>query len=361
MKRILLTTVCGQDKTNYITDLRSKLPGAFILGIDMAIDKDHYVPRELDVAIKSPHGGSSEYESFIDEVIEKYNIDTVIPCSDPETVFFMDYYKNKRPGLKYVGTHSLCDLSSIYNKPICNQVLKDSALQELRIPHTEVLYSFNQIDTMVEQFGTVVIKPARGYGSRGLMVVSKDVNDFEQIMMKGGSHWKSVDMAKNILEIGIKTGTSNLGDFLIQEYWSGESLNVECVVVNGEVHAIVPHLRSGYRWGRLDQGELIWDPKILACANDIAIAFNIHSGVFNFEANYVTEGSRDKIGLVEINPRVSAVHAQCKFLGYDIIQAEIDQANEVIPHKFLELDIKQELAGGTPKYFITESEVGDRV
>lgn len=366
---ILLTTALGSDKDNYIKDLRSKYPVSVIVGIDMAYDPQSSVPQyvspELSFMYKSPHGRDPKYLSFIKELVDAHNIDIIIPCSDPETITFMDSGYNEVP---VVGTNATTKLEDIYDKLECiniiNKWIDKSQSGILVTPMTSVLTSPDMLRHWISIKGTVVVKPLAGYGSRGLMIVSNETNDFNQIMMKGSSHQYSTEMAINILNSypGLEPGdTAWNGQFIVQEYWSGPSYNVECAVANGELVACVPHLRTGYRWGRLDEGTLVKSKVIEECAQNLIDALGITHGLFNFEANNTSETS-PLIGLVEVNPRVSAVHSQCKLLGYDMIDAGIQLALGNIPPSFDTNTIDTITNGGSVgyKYYITESEVGHK-
>lgn len=310
--KILITTANGQDKGNYIKCLRQLFPSATIVGADMNVE---FMDKNLNAIEQLPSGNSDDYVPALLQIIDNWSIDLVIPCSDPECIKIdanLDQFSHVN--LLMCKTDRRMALADIFDKTKCARALAGS--EHISVPETYA-YSDEFLSSMLldSVSNKVIIKPNNSYGSRGLMLVTYDHDD-RNVMKKHTSPLVSMKTAKQVVKDNPDT------QFIIQEYWSGPSINVECLVHAGELVACVPHLRTGYRWGRIDQAALIADSKILNACNSTMKLLGIVDGVFNLEVNY-TDSSRDMIGLIEVNPRVSAVHAQCRFLGYDMIKHSV--------------------------------------
>jgi len=122
-----------------------------------------------DLFYKVPYAEDKNYLSTLNDIIQKHNVDLVIPATDFE-VFYLSQQKEELLADVVVSTH---DTSAIY----LDKFLTFEHLNRHSIPFA----SAHLPSKFNNEFSNVILKPRKGRGSRGLHINPKDLSGFDDM------------------------------------------------------------------------------------------------------------------------------------------------------------------------------------
>ena len=176
---VLMTCVGGELAPQLIRELKfNSRHNIKVIGVDANIDAvGKYFCDEFSVV---PFGSDPDYSSTIQKLVHIHNVDLVIPTSDEEAVA-LSFSKNLivKQGCMLACVDSET-LSLLTDKAKTYHFLKE---QGVHVPETRIVNDYNSlkvtVESMYEEHGEVVVKPARARGGRGVHIISSSSGGVE--------------------------------------------------------------------------------------------------------------------------------------------------------------------------------------
>ncbi|TCV26776.1 ATP-grasp domain-containing protein [Vibrio crassostreae] len=252
-------------------------------------NKSHLIPK-------------ADEPSFIDEILKlciSENIDVLFPLVTKE---LFKLSKNK----ELFESNGIKVLSSDYQTmKVLNDkgaLLEHMKRNDLPIPDFIMANSKNELENSVIELGyptnPVVIKPARGNGSRGIRILDPSVDKYDLLFNhKPNSIYSSLDFVLQSI------GDNKIPEMVVSEFLPGDELTIDTVISNGEIIEILIRTRDEMRSGISISGRFIQDESIKKYIQDIISTFDKNSfeGAIGFQ---VKKSSRGQYLILESNPRI---------------------------------------------------------
>ena len=241
MKRVLFTSVGGLFSYDAVRALRNKNKSIFIAGVDI---NPKINPFFLDKFLVVPRVESSEkkYIKILKKICSKLKIKYLIPCSDSESLVISKYFSAfKKLGInlsvsEYKIAKIMTDKASMFDflskKGI--DVGKWKTVNSVRDLEKEIKYfKKNKVQ--------VIIKPRKGSGSRGVLIIDENKKFFSDLLEDksrfcGIGSWQAI-------KTEIKKRKTNLKNNLIMPYHNNDTYDVDCLAKNGQLINCIPRLR----------------------------------------------------------------------------------------------------------------------
>ena len=241
MKRVLFTSVGGLFSYDAVRALRKKNKSIFIAGVDI---NSKVNPFFLDKFLVVPKVKSSEkkYIKILKKICVKLRIKYLIPCSDGESlVISKNFSEFKKLGInlsvsEYKIAKTMTDKASMFDflSKEGIDVGKWRTINSIKDLEKEIKY-FKKNKTQV------IIKPRKGSGSRGVLIIDENKKIFKDLLEDksrfcGIGSWKAI-------KTEIRKRSANLKDNLIMPYHNNDTYDVDCLAKNGRLVVCVPRLR----------------------------------------------------------------------------------------------------------------------
>lgn len=232
MNSILLSPVGGQAMGGIIRYFKDKKK--FIIGLD---NNPHAIGRFfVDTFYQVPKVDDSEYRDKILDIIRNTRDLFFISWLDPEINFWNIQYQAGAIPKELVssfGFNFRKDFSTFYDKYYLSQLI-DS--QGLATPKTSLVRDYD-VDTSYPR----ILKPRIGFGSRGIVKINSEgeLNSLIHSLTRSGS----------------------IGEYIIQEFISGEEFTVDFFAQSGNLENCVIRERIEHRGVSL-RGEIVFKPEI---------------------------------------------------------------------------------------------------
>ena len=276
-----------------------------LIAADASVDVSDY--PMIDAAVSLPLASDHAYCSAIAEIVERHNIDVVLPLSEEECLVVSRMAELDQLNAEYIGI-SHDTLSIITDKMRCSKKLREAGID---VPNHRALTTLASIDTALSTLGypdqPVVLKPNSARGSRGFRIVSAKTNRLDEMARKGGPIFIDADQVKEVFA----GQEDKLKDYFLMEFLPNGSASVDLVAWNGEALGIFPHIRMGYAWGFVDHARITRNADIETYCAEVISELGLH-GMCNIEVGWRADGS---LSLIEVNGRTSATVAQNMLVG----------------------------------------------
>jgi carbamoyl-phosphate synthase large subunit len=123
-----------------------------------------------------PHGAATGYTDAITELVDRHNIDLVLPSSDEEAVTL----SKERKKIEDLGCQLACSSGStleiLSDKGNCYKHLASFGMRTpVWLPASNVEELDAAVDQLLAQVGEIVVKPAAQRGGRGVCVIRQDL------------------------------------------------------------------------------------------------------------------------------------------------------------------------------------------
>jgi carbamoyl-phosphate synthase large subunit len=298
MSNFLLTSIGSFSGKESIRRLKEK--GNFIVGIDINEEKNISESVDIDIFYTCPYITEKEkYTSFITNIIQKHNVDFIIPLTDLDVDFFSEFFTNK----------SIICLSSKKTIDVCRDKLNFYEL----LKNSK---SFNLIPTEIYNSKKsyqypIIIKKRRGRSSEGLI--------------------------KAFSSYDYNPDNPELKNYIVQPYIEGAIITCDLIrdKNNGIIYCFsrTENIRTKNGAGISVTG--FFDPVLNKVCSDLACVLDIKGAVC------VEFIKKDNIYyLMDINPRFSAGIAFTNLFGYDIVTNHIkcftgEKIEENINYRYL--------------------------
>lgn len=291
MKTILVSGASGIVGYGILRSLRKADPSLKLIGT--SIYDDSVAEAFCDVFELAPHSNDENYVEWLNGLVKKYSIDLIIPSIE------IDLYKwtENHDKIKASGT------TVLLNKIELIELCKDKwefykCLESEKSPYAIESHLTGNFEELKNKLGLpFLLKPRRGYASRGIVIV-KTEKDFDLHSQDLGS----ILIAQPIV------GNND------EEY----SASAFCDGVGG-YFASMTIKRKLARDGYTEKAEVVNLDEINSAMADLCKIFNpIGPTNFQFRAH------NGVMKLLEINPRISSSTSIRTAFGYNESQMAVD-------------------------------------
>lgn len=308
-----------------------------VIGVDVNIDAiGKYFCDEFSIV---PVGHDPNYSVKIQKLVELYNVDLVIPTSDEEAIAL----SSSRKLIEKNGCQLACveseTLSILNDKAKTYQFLKENGLH---VPATSIVKNYaslkETVESMYEEHGAVVIKPACARGGRGVHVVSSLSTDVEYFDDKREVH--------SNLTTFIDTLMHKLKEelpLIVMERLVEPVLDLDLLAWKGKAKRVVPRRRVNSAVP--NDGHILVEDEILMNLGEKLIELLRLSWLYDCDVMFDSKGNPC---VLELNPRQSgslavSIAAGIPMLddlislakGESILDIELPINRKVIPYKSL--------------------------
>lgn len=271
MKKILISAATSAVSYSIIKNLRKKY---YVFGIDSNKASFKFGKSYCDKFQISPKTTDRKYLSFIKKLLTK--VDIFIPFIDEE-LKILSFNKKK--------------LKKVYHKILISEV------NSIRLCNDKLLFNDfcikkNILTPKLVSFGNAVIKPRIGRGGKNIIITKdkKIINSF----------------------IGKKK-------YIIQKFIKGKEFSVDVLYSkDSKIKNIVCRERVSKSNVSLI-GKIIEDKKIINFISQISKHF-----FFKYLINYQIIKNKNKLYLIEINPRISGSIIFANYSGNNLLMQAVD-------------------------------------
>lgn len=304
--------------------IRETYPGISIHGID---EQDSMSARQYtDKFTRVPNGNSDEYVDAVLSLHSSDHFQVILPMSDEEALAL----SAQRDVFDDCGAYVLVNSHELTQ--LCrNKATLFAHLDSLGfdLPRWAEFRSAQEAVRALEEVGypesDVIIKPSESRGSRGFWVVTEKVKALDYLYGRDRVYIQQSWLMDLLNQL------SDAPSMVAMELLAGPQFSVDIL---GSAHApgqllgYAPHLRTGYRWGRLDRGRIDNFRGVEAEVIKITRLLGVQS-LANVEFG---EGRRGSLGLIEVNPRASATLALSARAGSNLLKWALDEVTDVSRH-----------------------------
>jgi biotin carboxylase len=280
-KRILVTSIGGNFSHDLIRALRMSKK-IFILGTDIKYTPNSYFLDKFE-KIPDPKIDREKYIKKLMYLCKKYKINFVFPCSENECVEISKNFKmlNKLKIKTSVSNFEI--MKNLIDKHILFKILKKN---KINVGEWFPLNNFNDLKKIVKKMGypnkKLVLKPRRGSGSKGVIILDSKVKVFKYLLndIKRFCGTGSLKAIRRELNINKK----NLSNYFVMPYYNDKTFDVDCLAKNGLMKLCVPRMRT-YQNALSPTNEgckIMNNKKIEKYCKDIIKALNIN-GACDFD------------------------------------------------------------------------------
>lgn len=307
---ILFTSAGGSLIPSEIVELRkSRLIDYRIIGVDAAPTIAHQ--QFFDAFYQVPYGNQPGYIERLCEIVIKETVDLVIPRSDEESLGIAA----AAPQIKKAGAEALVSsiscLTLIADKA---ETYKKLAKAGLTVPIFSVVHTVDDLGKALTDYGfpekTVVIKPARGRGGRGLAVLCGQDDP---------AKW----LGKGNREKRLKQ--SNIDPEILNGFISGKTVVMPClwapafdadVLSLGRELVVIPRKRGNPAGIPFRGNTVVADPELIDYCVKAAQILGL-DGLHDIDL--MTDPVTKKPVVLEVNPRPSGSLAATLAAGFPLI------------------------------------------
>lgn len=247
----------------------------------------------------------------LERIVVEYNIDFIIPISEPELRFFSKQNINK------IGEAQLIQASAEALKVGFDKLFTANFLKDENLPFP-VTQALDEVDS-VEKF-PVILKSRTGSGSSNVTVVFDN-------------------------EI-IRSFIGNKSDYIVQEFLDGDNGEYTCGVFRsseGLTRSII--LKRELMGGFTGYAEIIANEVITKLLHAVAEKLKLR-GSINIQLRLTSKGPV----IFEINPRFSSTVRFRDLLGFKDVQWSIEDMMDIPVSDYIETSIGKKIYKGFNEY-----------
>ena len=270
-------------------------PGCFILGTDA---NPNAVGRHFVDAFETvPFAEDAAYLDEIDALVERYEIDVVLPQTTRETMVLAGHPKA-----------AVSERAKEANDKVF--LLDESDQEDLNTPDWSVSSGWD-FASMCKVLGypsnPIVVKPPVSNGSRGVRVLTPDpITTDEYLNERPGNPQISLERFLEIVK-------DDMPRLLVMEYLPGREWTVDCF--RGErMFVAVPRIRHAIRSGITFETEVVRHPELEDQCRRLAEALDLKYA-FGFQFKEDADGVPN---ILECNPRIQGTMVASLFAGVNI-------------------------------------------
>ena len=316
MYTVLITCVGGDMAPQMIQELKnSKRHQVRVVGVDA---NDNAIGRYFcDEFAIVPYGNDLKYGESIQKLVDLHNIDLIIPTSDEESIALASL----KPNLENSGCALACIDSNVLevltNKAKTYQFLKNHGVHT---PKTQVVENFEYlkrvVNSMYEEFGECVIKPACARGGRGVYVISS-----KYVKTKFFDDRREVHLDLDSFLNSLMYGLENDFPLVVMERLSEPVIDLDLLGWQGKDIRIIPRRRVNSAVP--NDGHIIFDNASLIDLGKKLINIFELSWLYDCDIMFDSKGNPC---VLELNPRQSGSVAVSLCAGIPLLDDVISLA-----------------------------------
>ncbi|MBC2836291.1 ATP-grasp domain-containing protein [Paragemmobacter straminiformis] len=254
---------------------------------------DHAVGKHFaDDFVQAPLTSDPSYRAWLLDTVEQHNVDLIIPCIEQDVAWFAEAaLSGPLPSVRVCLNDPLA-IRLCADKATFDTFLSDIA-SPLRIP---TLHDGSFADLVARLGLPFLLKPRRGYASKGIVKISSEVDFHRQ--------------------------QSRLGSDVIAQRIVGnddEEFTVSAFCIKGNVSASIALRRRLAADGSTARASRVSAEPFTRAISDLAAKLNL-----NGPSNFQFRIANGQLFLLEINPRISSATSIRHAFGYNEAAMAVD-------------------------------------
>lgn len=230
-----------------------------------------------------PRGDDIEYNSTIRNIVEQYDVQFIFVCSDEEALSLssQEWARN----ISHIDNHK--NISLVLNKYLLHQTLQQA--EASLVPAFMKLGNMYELTEIIEKYGSLILRPIQGRGSRGLThIVTKELK-------------QNYGMGTCIQDFIIPSDADN---YFLTSYLSGDKYSADCIFSKGKIlSCMIRNNGSSVKYKPPTMiAETSTDENVYSFAKKVGSILGL-DGFHQIECGKDFEGV---VKLIEINPRLDA-------------------------------------------------------
>lgn len=287
----VLVTAIGSTTGYGVVKCLEGLNDIFLVGVDA--DKNCFCKSHVDVFSVVPKINDPGFITRIKELIDKYEIDVVIPTLHSELELFdrlREYTNVLLPSCK--NYNMLLDKEKTYEE-LVKQGKGKLVPKRIFIDKPEMVN--DALTALGYPEKSVCFKPTTGYGGLGMRIISSPKNIVQSLFTQRGGSMITSDELKRLLK-------EKFYPFMLVEYLNGDEYSVDYLRNKGKPICCVSRKRDKAATGVagiIVKGRVIENLEVIEATKEVAKTLDIN-GFSNIQFRYGDEGIPK---LIDINPR----------------------------------------------------------
>ncbi len=236
-----MTSIGGMFAHDFIRALR-KSKDVFILGTDINKTSNAYYLDKFE-QVSDPAKDKNKYIKKIIYLCKKYKINFILPGSDNECI---EISKNLKLFDKMNIKTSVSNfkiIKKIIDKNTLFKTLKDNKID---VGEWHTINNVKELRRISKIMGypkkKLIIKPRRGSGSKGVIILDSRVIKFNYLLNDkkrfcGIGSIKAIDKELKIIK-------KKISNYIIMPYYKDKTFDVDCIAQNGIMHLCITRLRT---------------------------------------------------------------------------------------------------------------------
>lgn len=195
------------------------------------------------------------------------------------------------------------------------------------VPEFKIVHSLEELELAAIELGypqkNVVVKPSVSNGSRGVRVLSEQIDEYDLLM-----NYKPSNLYSSLSKIKSTFEGKPFPEFLVSEYLPGDEFTIDTLVFQGEPYCIVPRRRLKMVEGISTKGRFEKNETIIEYARAIISSMNL-SGPIGIQVKQAEDG---QFKVLEINPRIQGTSVSALGAGINLpLNAVLQEFYQTIP------------------------------
>ena len=261
-----------------------------------------------------PRGGEKEYNSSIYSLVQKHNIQFIFVCSDEEALSLSS--EQWARNISHLDNFENIEL--VLNKFKLHEKLSQVNENVKLIPEFARLNSFDQLNEAVQNFGSLILRPIHGRGSRGLAhIVSNEL--------------------KKMYGLGIAiqdyTMPKDPGNYFLTAYLPGDKFSADCIFQKGEILSCM--IRNNGSTVKYKPPTMVAETSLDNDVYTFAQKIGVYLKLDGFHQIECGKDAKGKVKLIEINPRLDATLPITVCYPYNFYELIVNKGKKglMIPEK----------------------------
>jgi hypothetical protein len=232
-----------------------------------------------------PRGGEKEYNSSVYSLVQKHNIEYIFVCSDEEALSL----SSEQWARDISHLDNFENIKLVLNKFQLHEKLSHVNESVKLVPEFARLTTFDQLNEAVQNFGSLILRPIHGRGSRGLAhIVSKDLN-------------KMYGLGIAIQDYTMPKDPDN---YFLTAYLPGDKFSADCIFQKGEILSCM--IRNNGSTIKYKPPTMIAETSLDNDVYTFAQKIGVYLKLDGFHQIECGKDAKGKVKLIEINPRLDA-------------------------------------------------------
>ncbi len=257
-----------------------------------------------------PEANAPAFTDTILQLCKAQNINVVLPLVTLELFRFAQAKTAFADAGIHVVVSDSRELEIANNKAALMGALQQNSIA---VPAFHKAQTWQEVADAVFKLGypqiPVCIKPSVSNGSRGFRILDANTDRYDLLL-----NAKPNNTYTTLGELELILKNHDFPELLVMEYLPGEEYTVDCLVVEGEIKAILPRQRILMNNGISVKGRFVKNDEIIAYCKQILGSLNLEGPV----GIQVKMDSQGTFKILEINPRLQGTTTAAMGLGINL-------------------------------------------